>query len=186
MSLLAIVMNRSGRPFASVTACCLVFGPPFVWPKRRPRLSLSPVCQENTPLKYFLVFRTFTRSLEAVRCALREVGSIITTFSQLPSEARPSHNRSKAPSSRQRLNRSRAATPPRFNRLQRVLGETKFPGASLHRNPLRLMRISPRNTRLSSTLRLPWLVDQNGRSKSICSSVSQRRLVIITPFGPDE
>jgi hypothetical protein len=40
----------------------------------------------------------------------------------------------------------------------------------------------PLNTRKSSTRGLPWLFEKNGFNRSICSSASQKRLLIITPF----
>jgi hypothetical protein len=39
----------------------------------------------------------------------------------------------------------------------------------------------PLSTRRSSTRGLPWLLGKKGRSRSICASVSQKRLLIITP-----
>ena len=51
-------------------------------------------------------------------------------------------------------------------------------GASHHRNPLRLMKIMPLSTRLSSTRGLPWLLGKKGFRRSICASVSQKRLLI--------
>ena len=48
-----------GRPFASVTACNFVFMPPFV----------RPIWQARPPF--------FTRRLEAVRCAFKQVASIM-------------------------------------------------------------------------------------------------------------
>jgi hypothetical protein len=54
----------------------------------------------------------------------------------------------------------RANTPislHRFQRLYNVFGEPYSAGASHHRKPLRLMKIIPLNTRLSSTRGLPRL-----------------------------
>jgi len=45
------------------------------------------------------------------------------------------------------------------------------------------MKIMPLSTRRSSTLGLPWLFGKNGFNLSICSSVSQKRLLIITPVS---
>lgn len=43
------------------------------------------------------------------------------------------------------------------------------------------MNIMPLNTRWSSIRGLPWLFAKKGRSRSICASVSQEKLLIITP-----
>ncbi len=43
------------------------------------------------------------------------------------------------------------------------------------------MKIIPLRTRKSSTRGLPWLLGKNGRSRAICSSVSQKRLLILPP-----
>jgi hypothetical protein len=45
------------------------------------------------------------------------------------------------------------------------------------------MKIMPLKTRRSSTRGLPWLFGKNGFNRSICSSVSQKRLLIITPVS---
>ena len=43
------------------------------------------------------------------------------------------------------------------------------------------MKIIPLKTRRSSTLGLPWLFGKNGRSRAICSSLSQKGLLIMPP-----
>ncbi len=76
------------------------------------------------------------RRLAAVRCAFRGVGSIIGVSCSRPC----------APGSI----RIRAKTPNRLLRIQRlqsVLGGPQAAGASLQRNPLRLMRTLPLGTR---------------------------------------
>ncbi len=88
----------------------------------------------------------------------------------------------------------RANTPislHRFQRLYKVLCGPYSLAAPHHRNPLRLMKIIPLRTRLSSTRGLPWLLGKKGSRRSICASVSQKRLLIdrspcgawITPRG---
>jgi hypothetical protein len=47
------------------------------------------------------------------------------------------------------------------------------------------MKIIPLSTRRSSTRGLPWLLEKNGRSRSICASVSQKRLLILTPVNAE-
>lgn len=49
------------------------------------------------------------------------------------------------------------------------------------RMPLRLTKFISISTRRSSTCRLPWLIGKNGVGRSIRSSVSKKRLLIITP-----
>ena len=49
---------------------------------------------------------------------------------------------------------------------------------SRQRSPLRLTNTMPLSTRRSSTRGLPCLFGKNGRSRSICSSVSQNRSLI--------
>jgi len=43
------------------------------------------------------------------------------------------------------------------------------------------MSVIPLSTRRSSTRGFPWLLGKNGFSRSICASVGQKRLLIITP-----
>ena len=45
------------------------------------------------------------------------------------------------------------------------------------------MKIMPLSTRWSSTLGLPWLFGKNGFNRSICASVNQNKLLIITPVS---
>ena len=61
----------------------------------------------------------------------------------------------------------------RFQRLYSVLCGPHFLGASRQRNPLRLMKIIPLSTRLSSTQGLPWDFGKKGPRRAICASVSQ-------------
>jgi hypothetical protein len=51
------------------------------------------------------------------------------------------------------------------------------------RKPLRLIKIMPPKTRRSSIRGLPLLFGKNGYTRSICASVSQERLHIITPVS---
>ena len=97
----------------------------------------------------------------------------MTVFCSAASEASPSIIRAKTPRS-----------PHHFQRLYSVFAGPYSLGASHHRNPLRLMKIIPLNTRRSSTRGLPWLFGKNGINRAICSSVSQKRLLIITPISP--
>lgn len=91
--------------------------------------------QSGGPFPFF-----FSLRLEAVRCALRCVASIISTSDRSPSRANSV--------------RMRANTPLRLQRthlLYSVLGGPYSGGASRHLKPLRLMNISPLRPRLSST-----------------------------------
>ncbi len=90
----------------------------------------------------------------------------------VPSEASPSIIRAKTPMS-----------PRRFHLLQSVFGGPYSRGESYHLKPLRLMKIIPLRIRRSSTRGLPWLFGKNGVSRSICTSVSQKRLLIIIPVS---
>jgi hypothetical protein len=69
----------------------------------------------------------------------------------------------------------------RFHLLYSVFGGPYSTGASHQRHPLRLMKIMPLSTRRSSTRARPRLFGKYGRSRCICASVSQYKLLIISP-----
>ena len=84
----------------------------------------------------------------------------------------------------QTLHHSRkdAPVPPSLPSVVEVFAGPYSLGASHQRKPLRFMKIIPLRTRKSSTRGLPWLLGKNGRSRAICSSVSQKRLLILPPI----
>jgi hypothetical protein len=88
----------------------------------------------------------FDRRLEAVRCALRCVASIEMVVLSGACSANPIMIRANTPISLQR-----------FQRLYNVFGGPYSAGASHHLKPLRLTKIMPLRTRLSSTRARPRL-----------------------------
>lgn len=92
-----------------------------------------------------------TRRLDAERCALSYVASIMIVLSSALAAAKPGTMRAKTPWSLQW-----------FQLLYRVLAEPHFLSASHHRESLRLMKIMPLKTHRLSKRHLPWLWGGNG------------------------
>lgn len=125
--------------------------------------------------------------LDAVRCALRWVASIMSTSVLSPSRASSM--------------RMRAKTPLRLQRthlLYSVFGGPYSAGASRHLNPFRLMNIIPLSTRLSSTRGIPCDFGKKGLRRFIWASDSKKdhsyrcscletviQTSIIKSMGPD-
>jgi hypothetical protein len=68
-------------------------------------------------------------------------------------------------------------TPLSFHRFQRLYSVLFGPyalGASRHLKPLRLIKITPLRTRLSSTQGLPWDSGNEGSRRTICASLSHK------------
>ena len=146
--------HRQGPPFGIHNGVQLAVQPAFCAPDKAPAPPFLP------------------RRLEAVRWALRWVASIMMTSVSRPSAAISV--------------RIRANMPKRLHRTQRLYSVLCGPysaGASRQRNPLRLMKIIPLNTRLSSTRGTPWDSDQNGLRRSICASVNQNKSAMQHPLA---
>ena len=139
----AVIKRFKGRPLLSLMACSLVFISPLVRSIRRPRPLFS---RPNwTPCDGLLI---------------GGVDHYRILFAVLGGQAchNPHENAFLAPT-----------LPPAVQRLVWPV----FLGASRQRNPLRLKKIIPLNTRLSSTRGLPWDFGKKGESLATCSSVSQ-------------
>ena len=117
----------------------------------------------------------FNRRLEAVRCALRYVASIMMVRGSAFAAGRPSI-----------IYMKMLMPPQRLQRLYSVLCGAYSRGASRQRRPLRFTKMIPLNTRRSSTRGLPWLFGKKGRRRSICSSVSQNKSLISSLLAEPE
>ena len=144
--------------------------------------------------------------ISCVRCrqwfAVQTTRGIMIVFRSVPSAANPSMIRANTPRSWQHPDRwrlpltSTASIGCRASSVghTRWAHRTSLPGFSpfVPHNvlqdvvplrgsaltPLRLMKIMPLKTRLSSTRGRPWLFGKYGRRRAICASVSQNRLLM--------